>query len=149
MTNAEFHLAIGRIRRLHWMHFPVQALVMLGVVLGASSQVGVGSGSQTHLASWPALVLLAALVPVVSMLLYIISRRLRPNIRRLAEENMRIYQSRIFLRNSLLSLLGLPLLASYFLTREVLELLACGALLLGMCLATVPTAKEYQRWLLR
>jgi hypothetical protein len=148
MDNARFHLAIRRIRRLHWLQYLVQTLLMAGVVLGLGSRISNTGAAAPKVASWPAVLLLGIMIPVVSLLMYSIARRLRPNLRRLAEENLRIYQSRIFLRNSLLSLLILPLLVSYVLTHGVLEIVCCGILLLVLPLLTAPSAKDYQRWLL-
>lgn len=147
MNTTAFHQAIRRIRRLHWLHYPVQALVMASVVLGLGSRLpGVAPAGQA--AAWPGLLLLGAMVPVVGLLLYSVSRRLRPNLRRLAEDNLRIYKSRIFLRNSLLGLLLLPVLVSYVLTRGRLEIVCCVILLLVLPILTAPSAKAYQRWLL-
>ena len=148
MTDADFHQTIRRIRRRHWLHYPAQALLMGSVVLAAGSRIAAGAAPQPQIASWPALLLLGALVPLVGVFLYVVSRRMKPNLRRPAEENLRIYQGRILLRNSLLSLLGLPLLASHVLTRGVIELVTCGILLLALCSLTAPSAKAYQRWLL-
>ncbi|TGD79835.1 hypothetical protein [Hymenobacter wooponensis] len=147
MNNADFLQAIWRIRRLHWLHYPVQTLVMASVVLGLGSRLPSAAGSE-RVAAWPGLLLLGAMVPIVGLLLYSVSRRLRPNLRRLAEENLRIYKGRIFLRNSLLCLLILPLLVSYVLTHGTLELVCCGILLLVLPLLTAPSPKNYQRWLL-
>ena len=148
MTDADFHRAIRRIRWRHWLHYSVQALLMGALVLAGGNKAAEGSSSQPVLASWPLLLLLGALLPLAGVLLYLISRRMTPNLRRPAEQNLRVYQSRMLLRNSLLSLLGLPLLVSYVFTRSPLELVACGVLLLALCLLTVPSAKAYQRWLL-
>lgn len=148
MTDADFHRAIRRIRWRHWLHYSVQALLMGALVLAGGNKVAGGSSPQPALASWPLLLLLGALLPLAGVLLYLISRRLTPNLRRPAEQNLRVYQSRMLLRNSLLSLLGLPLLVSYVFTRSPLELIACGVLLLTLCILTVPSAKAYQRWLL-
>ncbi|GAB3238352.1 hypothetical protein GCM10027346_30850 [Hymenobacter seoulensis] len=148
MTDAEFHDAIRRVRRWHWLHYLLQALLMLGVVAAMGSQLQPQAARQPQAPSGLALGLLGALVPVVGGILYLVDRRLRPNLRRLAEENLRIYKGRVFLRDSLLGLLGLPFLVSYFLTRGVLELVACGFLLVVLCLVTAPSAKTYQRWLL-
>lgn len=147
MNNADFHKAIRRIRRLHWLHYPVQALVMACVVLGFGSRLP-GAATSGQVAAWPGLVLLGAMVPIVGLLLHSVSRRLRPNLRRLAEDNLRIYKSRIFLRNSLLGLLLLPVLVSYVLTRGQLEIVCCVMLLLVLPILTAPSAKAYQRWLL-
>ncbi|GAB2792812.1 hypothetical protein HNQ93_003657 [Hymenobacter luteus] len=148
MNNPEFHQAIRRIRRLHWVHFPAQALLMTSVVLLASRGVEAGQPTRLPAASWPVLILLSLLIPVVGALLWWLYRRMRPNLRRRSEENLRIYQSRLILRNSLLNLLSLPLLVSYFLTRSPWELVAGGGLLLVLCLLTAPSARAYQRWLL-
>ncbi|QJX45506.1 hypothetical protein HMJ29_00545 [Hymenobacter taeanensis] len=147
MNNADFYQHIQRIRRLHWLHYPVQTLIMAAVVLGLGSQL-LGSAISERAAAWPGLLLLGAMVPVVGLLLYSVSRRLRPNLRRLAEDNLRIYKSRIFLRNSLLCLLILPLLVSYVLTHGTLEIGCCVILLLVLPSLTAPSAKAYQRWLL-
>jgi hypothetical protein len=71
-----------------------------------------------------------------------------PNLRRPAEENLRIYRGRIFLRNSLLNLVGLPMLASYAITHKPFDLVGCGAMLLALSWRMAPDAKTYQRWLL-
>ncbi|TGE06594.1 hypothetical protein [Hymenobacter fodinae] len=147
MNNPDFHLAIRRIRRLHWLHYPVQTLVMAAVVMGLGSRLSGLAGSAVTPA-WPGVLLLSAMVPLVGLLLYSVSRRLRPNLRRLAEDNLRIYKSRIFLRNSLLGLLILPLLVSYVLTHGWLEIVCCGILLLVLPMLTAPSATAYQRWLL-
>ncbi|HEX8426307.1 hypothetical protein [Hymenobacter sp.] len=148
MTDADFHRAIRRIRWRHWLHFAVQGLLMGSLVLAGGSKVAGGASPQPLLASWPLLLLLGALLPLAGLLLYLVSRRMTPNLRRPAEQNLRVYQGRMLLRNSLLSLLGLPLLVSYVFTRSTLELVACGVLLLALCALTVPSAKAYQRWLL-
>jgi hypothetical protein len=148
MTDADFHKAIGRIRWLHWCHYPVQGLLMGAVVLLADGQSAVGPTVEPRLATWPLLLLLVALVPTVGLFLYAVYRRMQPNLRRPAELNMRVYQSRIFLRNSLLGLVGLPMLASYVFTHAVVDLVVCGAMLLALSWRLVPSAKTYQRWLL-
>jgi len=148
MTDADFHQAIRRIRWRHWLHYFVQALLMGGVVLVGSSRAAGRTVVEPRLATWPLLLLLVALVPLAALLLHLTARRLQPNLRRLAEQNLRVYQGRQLLRNSLLSLLGLPLLVSYVFTRSALDLLAYGVLLLTLGWLTVPSAKTYQRWLL-
>jgi hypothetical protein len=148
MDNAHFHLAIRRIRRLHWLQYLVQTLLMAGVVLGLGSRIASTGATVPKVASWPAVLLLGLMIPVVGLLMYSVSRRLRPNLRRLAEENLRIYQSRIFLRNSLLTFFILPLLVSYVLTHGLLEIVCSGILLVILPLLTAPSAKDYQRWLL-
>jgi hypothetical protein len=147
MTNADFHLRIRRIRRRHWLQYPVQGLVMGGGMLGASGRTAMGTTSEPALTTWPVLLGLLALLPVVSGLLWLISRYLRPNVRRPAEENLRIYQGRVLLRNSLLGLLALPLLASYAITHKPLDLVLCGAVLLALGWQSQPSAIRYQRWL--
>lgn len=148
MTDADFHHAIRRIRGRHWLHYLVQALLMGGALLAGSSRAAPSGAPQPQLASWPLLLLLGVLLPLVAGLLYVVARRLQPNLRRPAEQNLRVYQSRMFLRNSLLSLLALPLLVSYVFTRAPLDLAACGILLGMLSFLTLPSAKTYQRWLL-
>jgi hypothetical protein len=148
MTDADFHLAIRRIRGRHWLHYLVQALLMGSVVLAGGSRAATGNSPQPQLASWPMLLLLGALLPLLGVLLYVVARRMQPNLRRPAEQNLRVYQSRVFLRNSLLSLLALPLLVSYVFTRAPLDLIAGGILLGALAFLTLPSAKTYQRWLL-
>lgn len=149
MTNAKFHLAIRRIRWVHWLHYPLQALLMGGVVLAAGRRVAVGATLEPRLATWPALLLLGALVPMVGVAFYAVYRRLRPNLRRASEENLRIYQGRLLLRNSALCLLALPMLASYVVTGRLLELLASAIMLLALSWQTAPSAQRYQRWLIQ
>ncbi|MFD1470642.1 hypothetical protein ACFQ48_20620 [Hymenobacter caeli] len=148
MTDAEFHRAIGRIRRQHWLHYAAQALLMGGAVLAAGGRTAPGTAVNPRLATWPVLLLLGALVPAVGALLYAFSRTMRPNLRRPYAENLRIYQGRMFLRDSLLGLLALPLLASYLFTHHATDLAICGGLLLFLAWRTRPTAQTYQRWLL-
>ena len=113
MTDADFRSAVRRIRRLHWLHYPVQGLLMSSALLLGSSRAATGSATEPALATWPALLGLGVLLPVLGLLLYALLRRMQPNLRRSAALNLRVYQSRLFLRNSLLSPLGLPLLISY------------------------------------
>jgi len=149
MTDAKFHRAIRRIRWVHWLHYPLQALLMGGAVLAAGRRAAVGATLEPRLATWPALLLLGALVPVVGVAFYAVYRRLRPNLRRPSEENLRIYQGRLLLRNSALSLLALPMLVSYAVTGRPLELLASAAIVLALGWQTAPTAQRYQRWLVQ
>ena len=81
--------------------------------------------------------------------LYVISRYLRPNLRRPAAENLRIYQSRLLLHDSLLALLALPPLVSYAVGHGWPYLLFSGAALLALAWQTRPSAQTYQRWLVR
>jgi len=148
MTDAEYAAAIRRIRRGHWLHYPVQALLMGGAVLAARGHIAGPGAANPRLATWPALLLLLALLPLLSLVLYAIAQYMRPNLRRPYAENMRLYQSRLLLRNSLLGLLGLPLLAAYLLTRQPIDLLACAALLGLLAWRTAPNARKYQRWLI-
>lgn len=147
MTDADFHRAIGRIRRRHWLHYPVQALLMGGAVLAGSSRTAVGPTLEPRLATWPALLWLLALLPIVGFLLYAVSRSLRPNLRRPAKENLRIYQARVVLRNSLLGLLALPPLASYLIGNHPYDLVFGAAVLVALGWQTRPSAQAYQRWL--
>ena len=149
MTDADFHQAIGRIRRRHWLHYPAQGLLMAAGVLAGSRQAAVGLTSEPRLATWPALLMLLVLLLVVGFLLYITSRYLRPNLRRPAAENLRIYQSRLLLHNSLLALLALPPLVSYAVGNGWPYLFFSGAALLAMAWQTRPSAQTYQRWLVR
>jgi len=148
MTDADFHHAIRRIRGRHWLHYLVQALLMGSVVLAGGNRAATSGAPQPQLASWPLLLLLGVLIPLLAVLLYVVARRLQPNLRRPAEQNLRVYQSRMFLRNSLLSLVALPLLVSYVFTRAPLDLAAGGVLLLALSILTLPSAKTYQQWLL-
>lgn len=148
MTDAEFRKAIRRIQWLHWFHYPVQGLLMGAVMLVAGRRVAVGPTLEPSLATWPALLLLLALLPLTGLLLYALYRRMRPDLRRPAEGNIRVYTGRLFLRNSLLSLVGLPLLASYVVTHHAFDLAACAGVLLALCWRLAPTAKTYQTWLL-
>ena len=148
MTDAEYHRNIRRIRRAHWLHYPIQALLLTTAALAGSSQVAIPTAVNPRFATWPALLLLLALLPLVSLVLYAVSRYMRPNLRRPYAENMRIYQSRIVLRNSLLGLLGLPLLAAYLITHQVVDLITYAGLLLLLSWQTAPSATTYQRWLL-
>lgn len=149
MTDAEFHRAIRRIRLVHWLHYPLQGLLMAGGVLAAGRRVAVGSTLEPNLATWPMLLMLLALVPLASLLLFALFRRMRPNLRRPAPENLRIYTGRIFLRNSLLSLLSLPLLASYVVTHKPFDLIAGAGILVALCWRLTPSAATSPRWLLR
>lgn len=148
MTDADFHQAIRRIRARHWLHYLVQGLLMGSVVLAGGSRAATGGDPQPQLASWPVLLVLAVLLPLLVVLLVVVARRIQPNLRRPAEQNLRLYQSRGFLRNSLLGLLALPLLVSYVFTQAPLDLAAGGVLLGALAYLTLPSAKTYQQWLL-
>ena len=148
MTDAEFHRAIRRIRRQHWLHYAAQALLMGGAVLAAGCRAAAGTAVNPRLATWPVLLLVVGLVPLAGLFLYAASRQMRPNLRRPYAENLRIYQSRTLLLDSLVGLLGLPLLASYLFTHHATDLATCGGLLLFLAWRTRPTAQTYQRCLL-
>lgn len=148
MTDAEFHQAIGRIRRRHWLHYLLQAMLMGAGVLAGSRHAAAGATLEPRLATWPALLLLGALVPLMGLLLVVVYRRLRPSLRRPPVQNLRIYQGRIFLRDSLLALLALPPLASYAVSLNAWELLVGIGVLLALSWQTAPSAAAYQRWLL-
>ena len=148
MTDADFHQAIRRIRWQHGLHYPAQALLTGGAVLAAGRQVAAAGAANPRLATWPALLLLGALVPLVGFLLYAVSRAMRPNLRRPYAENLRIYQVWTLLRDSLVGLAGLPLFASYVLTHQATDLVICGGLLLVLGWRTTPSPRTYQRWLL-
>ncbi|GAA4053595.1 hypothetical protein GCM10022409_45660 [Hymenobacter glaciei] len=148
MTDADFHQAIRRIRWVHWYHYPVQGLLMGAAVLVTSGRAAVGQTVEPQLATWPALLLLGVLVPVVSICLYMVYKYMRPNLRHPSEVNLRTYLGRVFLRNSLLCMAALPLLASYAITHKPFDLLASAGVLLALSWRLVPTAKTYQRWLI-
>ncbi len=60
MADPTYDEAIRRIRRMHWLHYPIQAAVMAAFVLAASRRTA-GSGTvNPQLATWPALLLLGA-----------------------------------------------------------------------------------------
>ena len=148
MTNPDFHKAIRRFWWQHWLHYPVQGLLMGAAVVGGSYRSATGAALEPRLATWPVLLALLTVVPVLGVVLYALYRRMRPNLRRPTEQNLRIYQSRLFLRNSLASLVCLPLLASYVFTHAVFDLAASAAMLLALGWQTAPSATTYQRWLL-
>ncbi len=148
MTDADFRRAIRRIQWFHWCHYPVQGLLMAGVVLVAGRHTAVGPTLEPRIATWPVLLMLGALLPLAGLLLYGLYRRMRPNLRRPPQGNLRIYQGRVFLRNSMLALVPLPLLASYVVTHKPFDLIAAGAMLVALCWRLTPTATTYQRWLL-
>lgn len=148
MTDAEFHRTIGRIRRQHWLHYAGQGLLMGAAVLAAGGRTARGATLEPALATWPALLGLLAVLPVVGLLLYVVQQRLRPSLRRPAAENLRVYRGRVFLRASLLALLALPPLASYVVSRNAWELLVGAGVLLALGWRTAPSAAAYQRWLL-
>lgn len=148
MTDAEYNQNMQRFRRRHWLHFGVQGGLLGGAALAGRHQAAGLTAIGSRLATGPVVLALLAVVPLVSVALYVVSRSIRPNIRRPYSENMRIYQSRLVVRNSLLGLLGVPLLAAYLLTYQAGILVAYGALLLLLSCQTVPSAQTYQRWLL-
>ena len=148
MDNPAFQQAIRRIRWVHWLHYPLQTLLMGGAVLLAGQRAAVGPTLEPRLATWPVLLLLGGVVPLLGVVAYLVYRRLRPNIRRPAQENLRIYLGRIFLRNSLLCLAALPLLASYAVTHQLFDLVACVGVLVALAWQLAPSANSYQQWLL-
>lgn len=149
MTNEEYNQNMQRFRRRHWLHFGVQGGLLGGAALAGRHQAMGLAAIDSQLAAWPVLLALLVVVPLVSVVLYAVCQSIKPNVRRPYAENMRIYQSRLVVRNSLLGLLGLPLLATYLLTHHAGALIGYGALLLLLGLQTVPSAQTYQRWLLR
>lgn len=147
MTDADYQANIRRFQRRHWLHFAVQGLLMGGATLAGRGQVASGAAINPRLATWPMLLGLAVLLPLLGVVLYAVGQSIKPNLRRPYAENMRIYQSRLVVRNSLLALLGLPLLAAYLLTHEPLDLVTYAALLGLLGWRTAPSASTYQRWL--
>jgi hypothetical protein len=148
MTDAEYHANIQRFRRRHWLHFAVQGLLMGSAALAGRGQVATPTAINPQLATWPMLLGLAVVLPLLGVVLYAVCQSIKPNLRRPYEENMRIYQSRLVVRNSLLALLGLPLLAAYLVTRQSIDLVTYAAILALLCWRTAPSARAYQRWLL-
>lgn len=148
MNNPDFHRAIGRIRRRHWLHYAVQSLLMGGLVLAMRRTLVVTGPEPLPLSSGPGLALLAGAALLAGLGLRWLRRRMVPNLRRRAEENLRVYQSRMVLQNSLLLLSGLPLLLAYGLVGSLPALAAYIALMPVMGRLTAPSAEAYQRWLL-
>jgi hypothetical protein len=149
MTDEDFHRGIRRIRSLHWAQYPGQGLLMLALVLLGGRHAAVESSPEPRLATWPVLLLLVVLVPLVALLLYTVSRTMRPNLRRPVEENLRIYLGRVFLRNSLLGLVALPMFVTYLFSHSVVDLLLGAGMLAALCWRLAPSATTYQRWLIR
>ncbi|MGI4864950.1 MAG: hypothetical protein ACRYFZ_13580 [Janthinobacterium lividum] len=147
MTDAEYHQNIQRFRRAHWLHFAGQGLLMGSAALASRGQVASTKAINPQLATWPALLWLAVLLPLLGVVLYAVGQSIKPNLRRPYEENMRIYQSRLVVRNSLLGLLGLPLLAAYLVTRQPVDLVTYAGLLALLAWRAAPSAQAYQRWL--
>jgi hypothetical protein len=148
MANSTYDEAIRRIRLLHWLHYPLQAALMATVVLVAGRRAAGAGATNPQIATWPALLLLGGILVLIGVLVYLVSSQIKPNLRRPEAENLRLYKSRIFLRNSLLGLLGLPPLVTYTLTGSPVDLVFFGCLLLTLCVVMVPSAKAYQRWLI-
>lgn len=149
MTDAEYNLNIRRFRRQHWRHFVLQSLLMGTAVLAVRGRLAGPGEAVPHLATGTNMLALLGALPLVGAALYVLGRAIRPNVRRPYAENMRLYQGRLVVRNSLLGLLGLPLLAWYLLRPQPLALAAYAALLLALAWLAAPSARTYQRWLLR
>lgn len=148
MTDAEYQLNIQRFRRAHWLHYGAQAVLVGLAALAGHGRIASGHAIDPQLATWPMLLGLAVALPLLGIVLYGVCQSIKPNLRRPYLENMRIYQSRLVVRNSLLGLLGLPLLAAYLLSHQGLVLVAYAGLLLLLGRQLAPTAATYQRWLL-
>ncbi|MEJ7664477.1 MAG: hypothetical protein WKG07_35680 [Hymenobacter sp.] len=135
----------SRIRR-SLLLLPVQALLMGGAVLATLGRIAGPGAAIRALATWPALLLLLALLPLLN---FAALRYFAVYAAQFATALRRKYaspQSRLLLRNSLLGLLGLPLVVAYLLA-AALDLLApppCWGCWPG---AHAPNA-EYQRWLI-
>ena len=149
MTDAEYHANIQRFRRRHWLHFAVQGLLMGSAALAGHGKVAAPKDINPRLATWPILLGVVVALPLLGVVLYAVCQSIKPNLRRPYAENMRLYQSRLVVRNSLLGLLGLPLLASFLVTRQAIDLVTYAALLALLGWRTAPSAKAYQEWLLR
>jgi hypothetical protein len=148
MTDAEYQANIQRFRRRHWLHFAVQGLLMGSAALLGRGRVAAPTAINPALATWPLLLALAAVLPLLGVVLYAVARSIRPNLRRPYAENMRLYQSRLIVRNSLLALLGLPPLAAYLVMRQPIDLVTYAAVLAVLGWRTAPSARAYQEWLL-
>ena len=148
MNNPTFQRAIRRVRIQHYLHFAAQAGLMAGVVLAVGRRVAGGTSENPKLATWPVLFGMLALLAVVGVLVHVISSYIKPNLRRPAAENLRLYQGRIFLRDSLLGLAGLPPLAAYALSGNLWNLLFFCLVLLVPCVVAAPSVRTYQRWLI-
>ena len=148
MTDAEYLLNIRRFRRAHWLHYVGQTLLAAGASLMGRGQIASLHAIDPQLATWPALLLLAVALPLLGVVLYGVCQSIKPNLRRPYAENMRLYQSRMVVRNSLLGLACLPVVAAYLLTHNLLDVVLYAGLLVFLSRATVPTAQKYQRWLL-
>lgn len=122
---------------------------MAALVLVAVRRTAGSGAVNPRLATWPALLLLGGLLLLVGVLVYLVSSQIKPNLLRPEAENLRLYKGRIFLRNSLLGLTALPPLVTYTITRSPLELIFFGGLLLTLSVVLAPSAKTYQRWLIR
>lgn len=138
--------AIQRVRVIHFMQFPVQAALMALLALSTRHRLPPPVAIET---SAPVLLALSLLLLIVGACVYLVSKRIRPNLRRPEEQNRRLYLSGVILRNSFLGLLGLPPLMLYHLNGHWPDLLFFGVLLLVLCLLTAPTEPKYRRWLLR
>jgi len=137
--------AIRRIRFVHIVQYLVLAGLMLALVLVADHRVQTIDNKQN---TTSLIALLLVLVVLVMGGIYLVFRRIRPNLRRPEAENLRIYQSAVLLRNSFLALVSLPPLLLYHLTNEWINLLFFGVLLVALCVLTLPTERKYRRWLL-
>lgn len=144
---ATFDYALRRLRRQHFLHYALQAALMAGLLLAAGRRVAGDGTDNPRLATWPALFGLLALLAIVGVLVRFVSGYIRPNPRRPAAENLRLYQGRVFLRNSLLGLAGLPPLAAFALAGGAWNLVFFAILLVVPCWVTAPSARAYQRWL--
>ncbi|QNE38850.1 hypothetical protein F1C16_04415 [Hymenobacter sp. NBH84] len=138
-------LAIRRIRRMHILQYLVLGGLMLTLVLLTDHRL---QTTNTRQNTALVVVLLLVLLVLVMGGIYLVFRRMRPNLRRPEAENLRIYQSVVLLRNSFLALVSLPPLLLYHLTSEWVNLLFFGVLLVALCVLTLPTERKFRRWLL-
>lgn len=138
--------AIQRVRTVHFVQFPVQAALMMLLAFSTGHRL---QSKTAPSSSTPAILALFLLLVVVGACVYLVSKRIRPNLRRPEEQNRRLYLSGIILRNSFLGLLGLPPLMIHQVTGQKLDFVVFFALLLTLCLLTAPTEPKYRRWLLR
>ena len=147
MDEQAFSRAIGHLRRQHFLHYALQAALMAGLVLAAGRRLAGNGTENPKLATWPLLLAMLALLAIVGVLVQFVSGYIKPNPQRPAAENLRLYQGRVFLRDSLLGLAALPPLAAYALGGGGWNPVFFAVLVLVPCVVTAPSGAAYRRWL--
>ncbi|RZL08536.1 MAG: hypothetical protein EOO62_15120, partial [Hymenobacter sp.] len=79
MTDADYQANIQRFQRRHWLHFAVQGLLMGSAALAGRGQVAGGTAINPRLATWPMLLGLAVLLPLLGVVLYAVGQSITPN----------------------------------------------------------------------